>query len=230
MSFAELAAPATSYGKRQAALLVHALAPSDRDWLVAQLSHLDQADMGTLLGELTALGIPSDPRLLQQALSGRSATPAVSVERNARQPVELPPPRAESGDAGQASQQSDREFLRQLDAPGIAALATILLREPATLTARCLRVQVWPWQQAVLAHLNPVQRTRVQDAMDKPAPMASQRELTNSLLRHLRRRCEQVRDNAVQSPETAMPIQGKPRFGGVGWVGQWYGRLRKVLT
>lgn len=230
MSFAELATPATSHGKRRAALLVHALAPSDRAWLVAQLSEQDQAHMDTLLGELTSLGIPSDPLLLKQALSESPKKAAAATGRDPRLTAEQPLRRPEPTVADPASPQSDVEFFSQLDASGIAIVAALFRREPATLAAQCLRVQVWPWQQAVLDQLNPVQRRRLQDELERPAPLLPPAALTNALLRHLRRRCDQARDNAGQSQEAAMPTQDRRNPGGSGWLRQWHGRLRGFRT
>ncbi|WP_374351382.1 hypothetical protein [Chitinimonas sp.] len=58
---------------QQAALLLHGLAPSDRDWLLNQLDPAMQAELNAHLQELQALGIPADPALIDAALKQADA-------------------------------------------------------------------------------------------------------------------------------------------------------------
>jgi hypothetical protein len=59
----------TSAGLRRAALALHSLRPSDRDWLLQQLARAEQQVLGELLTELSGLGIPPDAAVIRAALS-----------------------------------------------------------------------------------------------------------------------------------------------------------------
>lgn len=63
-------------GARRAALLLHALAPVDRDWMLAQLSAPQRATLEPLLTDLEILGIPPDPELFREVLQAPATAPA----------------------------------------------------------------------------------------------------------------------------------------------------------
>jgi len=54
-------------GHRRAALTLHCLAESDRDWVLSRLHSPDRVRLAQLLEELHKLGIPSDESLLSEA-------------------------------------------------------------------------------------------------------------------------------------------------------------------
>lgn len=60
--------PETSAGWRRAALALHALGSSDRDWLLMQLSQSEQRVLRELLSELSGLGISPDAAVIRTAL------------------------------------------------------------------------------------------------------------------------------------------------------------------
>jgi hypothetical protein len=64
-----------SAGRRRAALTLHALAASDREWLLEQLPASDSSALRGLLAELQELGIPADAEVIRSALA--EAAPAV---------------------------------------------------------------------------------------------------------------------------------------------------------
>lgn len=55
--------------KRRAALTLHALHADDRDWVLGQLGRPQRVELEALLAELTELGIPRDPELVNTALA-----------------------------------------------------------------------------------------------------------------------------------------------------------------
>jgi len=67
----------TPAGLRRAALALHALGPSDRDWLLDQLPLQSRQTLGGLLAELTELGIAPDGEVIRAALS--EAFPRVAL-------------------------------------------------------------------------------------------------------------------------------------------------------
>jgi hypothetical protein len=72
----------TSNELRRAALTLHALAEPDRDWVLRRLDTQQQRQVQQHLGELQALGIAADSRLVEQALQ-QGATVAEPQWRNA---------------------------------------------------------------------------------------------------------------------------------------------------
>jgi hypothetical protein len=59
---------------RRAALTVHALTDADRAWILDHVSDDQRLNLQTLLEELTALGIPRDPELIDDALKHVAVT------------------------------------------------------------------------------------------------------------------------------------------------------------
>lgn len=55
-------------GVRQAALLLHGMAPTDRTWVLDQLPQAQQELLSSLLAELAELGIPADPYFVREAV------------------------------------------------------------------------------------------------------------------------------------------------------------------
>lgn len=62
----------TAAGTRRAALLLHALPPPDRQWLLGSLPAAQRTALQSLLQELQTLGIEPDPGMLQRSLAPAS--------------------------------------------------------------------------------------------------------------------------------------------------------------
>ncbi|KQV92873.1 hypothetical protein [Rhizobacter sp. Root1221] len=136
---------------RQAALLLHTMPAADRGWLLQQLPASQRTEAEQLLAELAELGVPADPRLLDEVLA--------PVTTGAP-PLRLP------------STEGDRlvQRLGQLPPRSIGAA---LQTESDVLVARVLRLAPWPWREAVLDHLGPTRRRRIQEHMlSAPVPVA----------------------------------------------------------
>lgn len=95
---------------RQAALTVHALSDADRTWLLDALPAHEREQLGALVEELRALGIPQDSALVGEI--ARSSPPAT----------------------GQG------DWLSGLDARGMQALETVLRGESAELRRTALAI------------------------------------------------------------------------------------------
>lgn len=153
-----------SRSSRRAALLVHALSPADRAWLLESLNPVDRAPLEALLAELQALGIPRDDALINQTLRV-SLTPASS---------------------------SVEDELRRLDAAQVRLLAHDLQRECPTLAARLLAAHEWPWQAMLLEYCEAEFAHRVRAAAPAlPAP-ALEAAVCQGALRELRSRQQQI--------------------------------------
>jgi hypothetical protein len=72
---------------RQAALLLHGMAPGDRTWLLDQLPLEQQEALSTLLVELAELGVPADPAFVRQAVA--EFTPVTSRVLDGLTPSQL---------------------------------------------------------------------------------------------------------------------------------------------
>lgn len=126
----------TSSNARQAALALHAMAPHDAAWLLQQLPVIEAAELQSLLEELRSLGIPSDPRLLDELRRGdiapRDATPAGYAHIH-----EL----------------TVEALMRELDTAHANLLLPILKPEPVALLAFLLSLKSWSWADSLLAAL-----------------------------------------------------------------------------
>src|SRR5436305_1145632 len=56
---------------RRTALVLHALAPADRDWVLGRLPERNRAQVVPCLEELATLGIPQDANLVDVALPAK---------------------------------------------------------------------------------------------------------------------------------------------------------------
>lgn len=70
-----------SEGHRRAALALHALAPGDRDWMLARLPAPERPALERLLAELRELGIPAEP-LPEGTLDAAKAVEASCTPRD----------------------------------------------------------------------------------------------------------------------------------------------------
>jgi len=141
---------------RRAALLVHAMPPADRLWLLAALPLPARERLEALLAELRSLEVPPDSDLLREL--------ADAPVSSAGEPAE------------------DR--IGRLDKAEVRSLVRILRGEPAAVAVRVLGMRPWPWKAAVLAQLPPAVARSVRGAPSL-AP-ALERYLCEALLRRLR--------------------------------------------
>jgi hypothetical protein len=145
-------------GLRRAALELHALGESDRNWVLAALPAGERGALETLLAELRALGIPPD--------AGLPALPAVA-------PAPAPQPEAVPA-------------LACLDAGRVTALGRVLAGEPVALTRALLAVRRWDWRDALLCELDPPRRLELAGPLDATAPAPRlQAALLQALTRRL---------------------------------------------
>jgi len=131
-----------SGGARHAALLLHAMAPQDRAWVLSALSVAEREEMRRLLAELEALGIARDASLVAEATA--------------------------RADVGGPVVPSDEAMLMALDDSGIQRAVDCLRVEPVGLIAQWLRVAPWPWRDALMRALEPVQRRRLEELLSTP--------------------------------------------------------------
>ena len=143
-----------SRGARHAALLLHAMSPQDRSWMLESLPAAERADLVPLLAELEALGIEIDPTLIDDATSGASAV--VMPEQDFAAIPSHPP--------------SDEAMLRALDASHVRELVACLRTEPVGLIAEWLRLADWPWREDFLSALELGQRRRIEASLSATAP------------------------------------------------------------
>lgn len=162
---------APSGGERQAALLLHSMAPADRDWALRALPARRREQMAELLAELQALQIAPDAALVRAAVAPSSHAEHATQTRRAHV--------------------DDRSLLRGLSAELVAALAVQLQREPARLAAQCLALEAWPWRATLLAQLPARQRQEIGDhLLSAGIAPPTHSQLASTLLRLLREHCE----------------------------------------
>jgi hypothetical protein len=126
---------------KQAALLVHALAAPDREWVLSHLPPPQRKRLAGLLQELRQLGIPRDPALLPSL-------------RDALPPPAVPDLSATVRDAGGVDEPGDAAWLAQQP---VGRVASVLRDEPPAFVAKLLACRDWPWAaQVAQAHGLPV--------------------------------------------------------------------------
>jgi len=140
---------ATSSPVRQAALTLHAMAPQDAAWLLQQLPAIEAVELQALLEELRSLGIPSDPRLLDELRLGGGASPVPAV-----------------GAGGDVHKLSVEVVMDELAAARADLLLPILKPEPVALLAFLLSTRSWPWADALLAAIETHRRLSLRSQMD----------------------------------------------------------------
>lgn len=153
-------------GRRQAALLLHAMPSRDREWAMSQLDPADRVELLALLDELQALSIPADRALLKEAIG----TPPVWVGAE-------PQGRNEGIIALVTG-------LDQLDETGLRSLFGMLQREPPRLVAVLLRLHDWRWRSRLLESLGRERRRQIEAALAELAggvPENLGRALLNAL-------------------------------------------------
>lgn len=138
--------------ERKAALFLHALTPTDRNWLIGRLPSMQRERLVVLLKELQTLGIPADRRLLEEAI-------AVPVPASEERIAQIRPKRAFSVPLPTTHD----ERCRMIDQADPLHMAAVLRGESAGLIARVLQLRSWSWQQVVLDHLTVRKRCQVDE-------------------------------------------------------------------
>ncbi len=139
----------TSTSSRHAALLLHAMPATDRQWLLAQLTPPERTPLVALLDELDALGMPADCAMLAKAI-GTHAAPA-KMEARIESPEQM------------------RSALARV-AP--QRIVQMISAEPPALIAALLAIADWPWHQGVLVQLDPLTRQQVEDVLRQKSTCA----------------------------------------------------------
>lgn len=159
---------------RRAALLLHAMAPADRDWILSHLPAGGKGRLQALLRELGELGMPRDAALLKQVLSAPAPArePTLEAEALPFEPADLTPAEA-------------------IAAADPARLAAVLSDEPVELVAALLSLRDWTWREALQRELGPLTARQVAQRQAELGSVirsgsAAERVLLAALLRRLR--------------------------------------------
>lgn len=174
---------------KHAALLLHAMAPPDRHWMLSQLTAAERNTLEQLLSELAELSIPADASLVEKLILREQASAAPASPSN--------------------SSDADGDFLASLDTTDITALAKAWAAEPPYLVAQALSIQPWPWKSALLAQLPPLQQRRVVEILHNPPSGIEAKNLrTAAMMRSMRNCCTASRDSTDTTAQSAqMPTR-----------------------
>lgn len=169
--------PVEPEGARHAALLLHAMAPSDRDWLLDSLPEQERSGLRTLLQELEELGMARDPALIAEATraAGGAAVPRVPA--------------------------SDEGSLHALNGHQLDALIRLMQAEPPRLVADWLRLADWPWRGILLNSLEPGHRQRVEALLARNAHAPVPRTLRGAMIANV---AQQLRE---RTPIASGPLR-----------------------
>lgn len=176
---ASTGAPPESRGARHAALLLHAMSPEDRSWMLEALPASERAGLVPLLAELEALGIERDPALIDDATADAPSAAMPEQDFAAMALQRLPV--------------SEEAMLHALDSGQVRELVACLRAEPVGLITEWLRLADWPWREDLLASLEPAQRRRVEGNLltmrsGFPVPPGMRAALISAVAARLRER------------------------------------------
>jgi hypothetical protein len=130
---------------RRSALLLHALCPADRQWVLDRLAGVKRDALRGLLHELAELGIPADRELIE---------PYAKHER-ARAVAGIPTCPEAASDVG------FRQLCAVVSQADPARLALLLREEPPQLIAGFIQLSDWPWRESLIQQLGPLRRKQV---------------------------------------------------------------------
>ncbi len=227
--FNALATPETDMSARSAALLLHALATPDREWVLQKLEPSDRARLRPMLAELQEMGIPADPAIVERTLGAMPFLVADSSQLSS----------SAVGRGQDRTSDANADQIARLRSGAPTALAEVLRSEPPRVIATLFLIADWPWRAAVMAHLGPSVRGRVEialaDLKKDLAGVHSATALRASLLKQLCARLEAFLESEqwmllqqrVQSP--AALGSGLRHSGAVAsrrtWWSAWLSRL-----
>jgi hypothetical protein len=132
-------------GIRRAALLLHAMGAEDSRWVMARLADEQRQVLQALLEELTQLGIPAQPELIDEAL-GTDKTADLSPQ------------------APQTPQAPVVPVVRTLAGLSAETAHSLLHAESEEITGRVLAMAPWPWEQEFLLRLPLLKQRGIKEA------------------------------------------------------------------
>lgn len=202
-------------GLRQAAMLVHALAPEDRLWAIEQLPAEVRGQIDTLVAELETMGLPKDRHLIESALQPHK---------------QLAPTEGEASAPAGAMPTKDALVNDWVERHGAAALTRLLVREPTGLISRLLALRDWSWRADLLRQLQPVVRREVAESLRLRDSSANKFDpaadvLLDLLTERLAAQASQLQD-APRAAEPSIAEGGGLRrsVGREGLVLRWFSR------
>jgi hypothetical protein len=130
--------------QRRAALALHGLQDSDRDWILGQLPGTARTRLNGLLTELGTLGIPADPTLAAAATREAAPAPTAAVAPSATP-------------------------LDRIGAATPALVCAALAGESDEVIAACFGLEAWAWRNAALARWPRDRRARIVAAIHRQA-------------------------------------------------------------
>ncbi len=141
-------APGDNPAVRRTALMLHAMHPADRAWVLGELPVAQRAVLDPLVAELQDLGIPADATLLSEVVDTGADTTAGS-------------PRDEPTHSLGAGHAHEERLLRLTDSE-VSKLAQALAVDSPALAAQLLTACDWSWRERLLAQLETPLRGRIE--------------------------------------------------------------------
>jgi hypothetical protein len=168
---------------RESALVLHGLAPSDRDWLLSRLPGERADELRVLIDELQTLGLPADATLTARALRASQPTP------NAAAVAPTLPATAAQTIASASAEQMQR----------------VLHEEADQLLAIVASSSVWRWRARWLSRMEPLRAERVRKLMLDQSPTPSLREAVLDAVAH------HLRELPAAPPDAPMALMQRAR-------------------
>ncbi|ODB85638.1 hypothetical protein A3194_12450 [Candidatus Thiodiazotropha endoloripes] len=132
-------------GVRMAALYLHGLEESDRDWLLNSLTSNERILINEKLLELSELGIPV----------GTAWLPEITMDPTNKE--EQP-----------TNEQNNHREVEQINDANHDSIFELLDELPVELVVLILNVSIWTWRQAYISTQNKKKRSSIMDGLEKP--------------------------------------------------------------
>lgn len=200
MKFSDMA-PERPDGAKHAALLVHALAASDRDWLLSQLPVMQWAELQRLVAELDEMGIAQDQQAFQSMLSERDSSVGLPMGSRAAMTPQDDKLAVDGPSLG------DVDFFHALTDEEVDELAEIWSTEPPLLVALALGAHEWPWATRLLERMPALHKRRIEDAMSRPQRHRPSL-FVEAVLQSTRNRLSQVRGRSTEPDDVVAGVHG----------------------
>lgn len=167
-------------GVRMAALYLHGLEESDRDWLLNSLSTNERYLLNEKLLELTELGIPQ----------GTAWLPEITIDQANK-------------DEESKEKLESQDLIDAVNAANHETVFKLLDNLPVELVVLILNLNVWSWRQTYISKQYLKKRKAILQALEKPCALRKQK-VQNALLQSLSKQLLSASNNSSDKFDLAL--------------------------
>lgn len=168
---------------KQIALVMHAMTPSDREKILAQLEAQVASKVDALIADLNAIGFVPQFDFLESVVS---------------LPGNIAPHKNEDVKVAQLN------MFEKIDLADIKILTQVLMQEPDRVVALLLNIQPWSWEMPFLQTLNSYQRKKLNDTRIHLVSIGAEQE--NTLMNIVHKRYEMALNASLKPGKTIFSL------------------------